>query len=327
VPNRSDGLSLSVIIPSHCRSELLRACLASVIRLAPPGTEIIVVDDASPRCCISRTSAAFAGVHTLRLPRRRGFCAAVNAGLRAAHSAIVELLNDDTEVTAGWAEAALRAFADPRVAAVAPLVLQRADATEGPRIDSAGDRYYLGGIAGKRGHGLPPGGRFLQPGRVFGASASSAFYRRDVLRRIGAFPESFGAYFEDVDVSFRLNRAGFRIRFEPGSRVYHRVSASYGKPQRQLLQQQSRNEERVFWRNVPPPALARALPRHAAVLAGKAWRRWQEGNLLPFLCGRLQVLADVPDLLRHRRELAAMATTDDLTECQVDAHWFGERGL
>src|SRR5207244_12481561 len=136
--------------------------------------------------------------------------------------------------------------------AVAPLVLQSlASVNQRPCVDSAGDSYYLGGVAGKRGHGQPLGREHLRPRRVFGASASSAFYRRDVLLRVGAFPEAFGAYFEDVDVAFRLNRAGYRVLFEPASRVYHRGSASYGKRRRRLLEQQSRNEERVFWRNVP----------------------------------------------------------------------------
>src|SRR5205823_3453670 len=128
--------------------------------------------------------------------------------------------------------------------------------------------YYLGGVAGKRGHGEPLGPAYLRACRVFGASGSSAFYRRDVLLRVGAFPETFGAYFEDVDLSFRLHRAGYQVCFEPAARVLHRVSASYGRPRRRLLEQQSRNEELVFWRNLPAAALTRAVPLHLAVLAG-----------------------------------------------------------
>src|SRR5439155_13214777 len=114
----------------------------------------------------------------------------------------------------------------------------------------------------------------LPPRTVFGAGASSAFYRRTALLRGGAFPESFGAYFEDVDLAFRLQRAGYRAVFEPAARVLHRVSASYGPPRRKLVEQQSCNEERVFWRNLPGRALVRALSRQLAVLAAKAWRRW-----------------------------------------------------
>ncbi len=291
---------LTIVIPSHSRADLLRLCLASVQRHAPANTEILVVDDASANRIISRTASAFAGVRVLRLERRRGFCAAANAGIRAAHHPIVEMLNDDTEVSAGWAAAALTHFADPSIAAVAPLVLRGPPGGASPSIDSAGDRYFLGGIAGKRGHGQPLSARYLQGGEVFGVSASSAFYRRQALLDVGAFPEEFGAYFEDVDLSFRLHWAGHRLVYEPASRVWHRVAASHGKPARRLLEQQSRNEERVFWRNLPNGDLLRAIPWHAAVLAAKAYRRWQHRELLPFIFGRLRAWGEMPHILRHR---------------------------
>jgi GT2 family glycosyltransferase len=239
---------------------------------------------------------------------------------------VVELLNDDAEVTAGWADAALGWFADARVAAVAPLVLQNDPARLArglpPLVDSAGDEYDPGGFARKRGHGrlmiddlrlkiekpgpaphtaassapvVNPQSSILNlqsPGPVWGASAAAAFYRRDALLAAGGFPGHFGAYFEDVDLSFRLRRLGGQIVYEPGSVVWHRVSASYGKrPPRRVLEQQSCNEERVFWRNTPAREVLWRLPRHAAVLAGKAVLRWQEGTLLPWLLGRVRAAA------------------------------------
>lgn len=253
---------------------------------APPRTQILVVDDASPDG-VASTVAAAAGAETLRLSERSGFCRAANAGIRAARADFVELLNDDAEATPGWADAALTCFNDPRMGAVAPLVLMWPGGDVGTaRVDSAGDVYHPGGYARKRYHGETLGLRHLRRCRVFGASASSAFYRRDAVLRVGAFPESFGAYFEDVDLAFRLRRAGWRTVCEPASRVLHHVGASYGRSDFALLEQQSCNEERVFWRNVRMCDLVWALPLHAAVLAGKCWRRGREGTLLPFLRGR-----------------------------------------
>ena len=315
---------LSIVIPTHNRPDLLRACLVSLTRHAPAGTEIIVVDDGSSRACCSRAAREFAGVQVLRGSRRRGFCDAANAGIGISRGAIVELLNDDTEVIPGWAEAALACFDDPQVAAVAPLVLRACpDRVAGAEIDSAGDRYYLGGVAGKRGHGQTLDATCLQPCRVFGASASSAFYRRNVLLRVGAFPTSFGSYFEDVDLAFRLNRAGYRIQFEPRSCIFHHGGGSYGSPGRLLLEQQSRNEERVFWRNLTMQSWPAALPRHAAVLAGKAWRRWKEGNFMPFLCGRLRVLGEVADLRQHRRFLNQIGPSTNLVDWHVEPQFWG----
>jgi GT2 family glycosyltransferase len=313
-------MMLSIVIPTYQRWDLLRNCLASVYRHAPPQTEVLVVDDASPGEQIRQVVGSFPAARLIRLSRRSGFARAANSGIHNTQGEIVELLNDDAEVTAGWATHALGWFADPSVAAVAPLVLTGPD---GLQVDSAGDRYYLGGVAGKRGHGQPVNPAYLEPKPVFGASASSAFYRRSALEKVGLFPESFGSYFEDVDLAFRLQRAGFRTMFAPQSRVLHRVSASFGrKPGRKLLEQQSRNEERVFWRNLPAPWLWRAVPHHLAVLAGKAWRRWQDGTLTPFLCGRLRLLGELHSICRHRRSLACFGTVPDPGTWQVETQFW-----
>jgi GT2 family glycosyltransferase len=307
------SLRLSIVIPSHNRADLLERCLASVVRHKPQGTEVLVVDDASDEERISRTAAAFPRVRCLRLSDNRGFCAAVNAGIAATSGEFIELLNDDTEVTAGWAEAALAAFSNRNIAAVTPLVLFGPPGAHLPvRVDSTGDRYHAAGIAGKRGHGEELQEHHLHPGLVFGASGSSSFFRREALEKVGGFPEEFVAYFDDVDLSFRLHRAGHRIWYEPASRVYHRVSSSYGRPRRDLLALQSRNEELVFWRNLPPGALLRSLPAHGAVLAGKALRRARKGELMPFLRGRWSALMQLPAVLRHRRRLARLGPPDSV---------------
>lgn len=301
---------LSVVIPSHRRADLLEACLTSVTRFGPPHTQIIVVDDGSPDSIVLRTASRFAGVTAIRMPRSGGFCAAANAGIAVATAPIVELLNDDTEVTAGWADAALRWFRNPSIGAVAPLVLQnnpdRLARGLPPVVDSAGDEYDFGGFAQKRGYGLVWGNCKLtadadpslflpsrsRPNRVLTASASAAFYRRQALLQAGGFPVHFRAYFEDVDLSLRLRQAGLDIVHDPASVVWHWVSSSYGqRPRRQLLEQQSCNEERVFWRNVHGRDRLRWLPRHAGVLAAKAIRRFQEGTFLPWFLGRIRAVA------------------------------------
>jgi GT2 family glycosyltransferase len=278
-------LSLSIVIPSNNRPDLLRLCLASVQAHAPDGTQVIVVDDGSRDEIASRTARTFDQVQVIRNARPLGFAIAANRGIAAATGSIIEMLNDDTQVTSGWAEAALSRFADATVAAVAPLVLQGLPHDRRPIIDSAGDEYDLGGFARKRGHGAAFTDSYRVPCEVFGASASSAFYRADLVRSIGAFSADFGAYFEDVDLAWRMRRAGYRAMYEPHSVVWHRVGSSYQK-RRILLERQSLNEERVFWRNVPD--VWRAIPRHVAVLMAKALRRTREGTLVPWAIGRLR---------------------------------------
>lgn len=287
--HRRSSAVLAVLIPSHSRADLLVECLTSLARagaLSDSRFQVHVIDDGSPAGIITRTARQWPGVVVHRQEPARGFCAAVNLGLRSVATPFVQLLNDDAEVTPGWAELPLQKLhADPRVGAVTPLILQ----WPGGRIDSAGDEYDPGGFARKRGHGRLPQGEFLVPGPAGSASGCASFYRRPLLLRIGGFPESFGAYFDDVDVSCRLRQAGATLWYEPGSRILHRGSASYGRrPTAAALARQSRNEEWLFWRN------RRSwldLPRHGLVLAGKAYLRLGDGTLRPFLEGRLRAWA------------------------------------
>ena len=210
-------MTLSVVIPSHSRADLLFACLQSVVVHAPAGTQILVVDDGSRGELAGRKALQFSGVEVIRHERPQGFCRAANAGIRAARGDVVELLNDDTEVDRGWVEAALKHFSDPTVGAVAPLVYlmepERRRRGLPPRIDTAGDDYDRGGFAFKRGRGLTWNETpelLRRSGPCWGVSAAAGFYRAATLQALGGFPERFGAYFEDVEVAHRLNRFGWR---------------------------------------------------------------------------------------------------------------------
>jgi GT2 family glycosyltransferase len=284
-------MHLSIIIPSHNRPDLLSACLSSVQRHDPEQTQVIVVDDASPGGSVGKVAQTFSGVELITLTRNSGFCAAINAGLQRARGAVVQVLNDDTEVLPGWTEAPIKRLAtDPGIASVAPLVLRWPD---GVIIDSAGDEYDPGGFAYSRGRGRPIGGLFLQPREVFGASGCGAFFRRDSLLKIGGFPGRFKAYFDDVAVGIRLRQIGYRCWYEPSSRILHHGSASHGKcPNRQLAEQLACNEERVFCQNFAADRKVKNVIRHGAVLTAKAWRRWADGTLAPFLAGRLRAWSE-----------------------------------
>ena len=284
---------LSIVIPSHRRTDLLAHCLRSVIECQPTDTEVIVVDDGSNDYIVSKTANLFPGVIVIRLPRSRGFAATANTGIARATGKVVELLNDDTEVTPDWAEPALEQFRNPRIVAVAPLVLIHPDTSKAkhPRIDSTGDEFDPGGFARKRGHAEPLSEKHLQSGPVWGVSAAAGFYRRGELLHVGGFAEEFGAYFEDVELSMRLRAMGGEITYEPRSVVWHRVSASYGRsPSRKVIEQQSCNEERLFWRQSTGGKTWKHISRHLSVLVGKSARRLTEGTLLPWLTGRVKAM-------------------------------------
>lgn len=290
--------TLSIVIPTFNQCELLDRCLTSVVRHAPARAEVIVVDDGSRDGTAMHVAAKFPAVRLIRLPRNRGFCAAANAGWKAARGEIVELLNNDAEVTEGWTKEPLRCFANPKLGAVAPLVKRLPFRR---LIDSAGDEYLSYGMARKRLEGRAFSEQQLVPCEVFSASASSAFYRREAIERVGGFPERFGAYFDDVDLGFRLRLAGYHCLFVPSSVVYHWVSQSHSHSSRRLLHQVAANSERLFWINLPAQRLALMVGPHLAYLLALMVYKGLKGEFGPWFSGKCSLLAEIPSLLRSRQ--------------------------
>ncbi len=304
-PPQAGALALSrpicsVVIPSYNGRALLEPCLASLARHRPVTVpiEVIVVDDGSTDGTLAWLAHAHPDVHAVRLEPNGGFCRAANAGIAAARGAFIQLLNNDTEVTEGWIEAGLAPFSDPTVGSVAPLVLVRSDPD---RVDSAGDRYAFVGWPSKRGHGQSARAWMDHPGdRVFGASGSSAFYRAEALRKVGSYDPSFGSYYEDVDLAFRLRWGGYGCVFAPRCRILHEVSASYDHARPALQRRMSRNSEVLFWIDLPAPWLVAALVPHLAFVVAQGLWRLARGRARPFVLGKLDAFRALTDLRTRR---------------------------
>lgn len=296
--------TLSIVIPTYNGLDHLRRCLASVRRHAPAGTQLIVADDASTDGTHAWLRRYCPEVEVVDLPVNQGFCGAVNAGVARARGEVVELLNNDTEVCAGWAETALRHFTDPTVGSVAPLVLffDRPEV-----IDSAGQEYHLCGWGKNRYYGERLQTRNLEPVEVFGPSGSSGFYRREALDRAGVMLPEYGAYYEDVDLSFRLRWAGYRCIHEPAARVFHCESATYGRQKSRVVGLLARNEELVFWINLRGSELLLGLLPHLGFLAVRAVRKTVQGQGKIFFAAKWDALKRWRWVLERRRELRRLA--------------------
>lgn len=306
-----DGRPLcSVVIPTYNGRALLKTCLDSIERHLPRdpalSCEIVVVDNGSTDGTHEWLAQVHPWVRVVRLDPNRGFCVAANTGIAAARGRFIQVLNDDTEVTAGWIEAGLEPFRDPTVGAVTPLVLVRS--TPG-RVDSAGDSYSLAGWPTKRGHGQPVERWSARPvEEVFGASGSSSFYRAEALERVGGgFDPSLVSYYEDVDLGFRLRWAGYRVLFTPHCRILHEISATYDHARPGLQRRIARNAELVFWSNLPAGKLASALIPHLGLLAAQGAWRMLRLRFLPFFLGKIDAAREIRHLSARRKLRAGLA--------------------
>jgi GT2 family glycosyltransferase len=305
--------ALSIVIPSHNGRHFLEACLQSVFLHRPPRTEVIVVDDASQDGTSQWLRATYRETRLVELPSPStssggsawGYCRAVNAGIKASTAPIVQTLNNDTIVSKDWAGPALRLFANPAVGSVAPQVwLLR----EPDLLDSAGDLYYLFGWAANRGHGLPLYPEVMEEREVFGTCGGAGFFRRDALFRAGLFPQHFQAYYDDVDLAFRLRWAGYRCLYTPFSKVYHRLHGTYDHRHPEVTYLIARNEERVFRANLPGKSLRRALLPHLAHILVKVVGKGLLGrNPGAYLRGKLAVLSEVKEIRGQRQRLRLLA--------------------
>ncbi|HEV3203736.1 MAG TPA: glycosyltransferase, partial [Gemmataceae bacterium] len=281
------------------------------------GTQVIVVDDGSTDDSRFWLAEKHPWVEMLALPTNQGFCQAMNAGLALARGTVVEMLNNDTQVCRYWAQAALAHFADPTVGSVAPLVVfwDRPNV-----IDSAGQEYHRCGWGKNRGYGKSLNEHYLESCDVFGPSGSSGFYRRSVLQKVGMLLPEYGAYYEDVDLSFRLRWAGFRCIYEPGSRVFHKESGTYRQQRDHVVRLLARNEELVFWINLQTRDLLLGLIPHLGFLAVRALRKTLQGQGGTFFAAKWEAFKKWRWVVQRRRELQRLArSTGEPVDLEIDS--------
>ena len=294
-----------VVIPTWNRVDLLARCLASLTAQDEAPGRIVVVDNGSTDGTGVMVGRDFPQVQVISLPTNLGFAAAVNRGIEATDAPFVALLNNDAIAAPGWLQAALDAFG-PGVAAVASSMVSAADPT---RLDSAGVQFRWAAGPRDLDRGRPVD-EVTTVREVFGACAGAAVYRREAVEAVGGFADEFFAYFEDVDLAWRLRLAGWRAVHAPASRVSHVGGATIGHFSSRHVRLCARNEWLVVLRNVPTGALAAHSPQLAAHLARSAvsygLRHRRPGA---WLAGIADLLGALPRVRRERRQIAALRTT------------------
>jgi GT2 family glycosyltransferase len=218
----------SIIIPVFNKVEFTFQCLRSLLReIDFAETELIVIDNAST----DETAALlahFAGlVRVISNAENRGFVDACNQGAAAARGEYLVFLNNDTVVLPGWL-AALRETAegDRTVGAVGSMLLY-----EDGRVQEAGGGVWQNGAAFHYGWGGSPDDRRYNFAReVDYCSGASLLVRRELFERLGGFDRRYApAYYEDVDICFGVRSLGYRVVYQPMSRLVHYEGATAGQ--------------------------------------------------------------------------------------------------
>ena len=194
---------VSVIVVNYNGKHFLKRCLESLAAQTYPEDrrEVILVDNGSSDGSAEYVREQFPWVRVIRASTNWGFAKGNNIGLQHARGDLIALLNNDAVAGPAWLSAMTRALQQGlTVGGVTSKILFL---HQPGVINSAGLDLYRDGRGGDRGFRQPDRGQFDRPTEVFGACGASMLVRRAMIDDVGFFDESFGMYYEDLDLAWR----------------------------------------------------------------------------------------------------------------------------
>ena len=225
--------SVATVIVTYNSGRVIGRCLRSLNGLG----EIAVVDNDSRDDTCRRVEEFAPEVRLIRNAENRGFAAAVNQGIAATSSPFVLLLNPDTVLRTSL-EPMVRECLSPRVGAVGGRLIDALGSAQvGFNVRSFPSPLSLVAemlLLNRLWPGNPVNRRYRrldfdpdQKQDVDQPAGAFLLLRRDVLDAVGYLDENFfPLWFEDVDLCWRIQQAGYIIRYEPQSVAEHQGAHS-----------------------------------------------------------------------------------------------------
>lgn len=278
---------ISVLIVNWNTRDLLRACLASLAQIEGEH-EIIVVDNASQDDSAAMVAREFPAIKTLSFAHNLGYAEGNNRAYAAARGDWIWLLNPDTEVLGGAAQTLLDFLqSNPGVGAVASALIDARDGSVQRSCRTFPTPAALWAQATGLAALFPRSKRFgfykmgwwnyRDARAVDQPMASSLMLRRAAIEQSGGlFDPDFPIFFNDVDLCWRLWRAGWEIWFEPRARVRHWGGAATRLVKPQMIAQSHRSLRQFYLKHYRGEVMAPLFWATLAMseLAGRArvWR-------------------------------------------------------
>lgn len=219
-------MNSAVVILNWNGQDLLSKFLPSVVKYTPELASIYVADNGSTDDSISRVRRDFPRVKVIENGANIGFAGGYNQALKKVDEEYVVLLNSDVEVTKGWLEPLIKRLSQsPKTAACQPKILSYSEKNKfeyagacGGMIDKLGYPFCRGRIFD---HTEIDSGQYNNPIEIFWATGTCLAIKKSAYFEVGGLDSSFFAHMEEIDLCWRLHRAGYSVWVEPDSEIYH----------------------------------------------------------------------------------------------------------
>lgn len=284
-------MKISVVIPNFNGYNLLKINLPKVIA-AVKESEVIVVDDASTDESVSLLKTYFPKVKIIAREENEGFSSCINDGVENASGDLILLLNTDVVPQDDFLKYLLPHFGDPKVFAVGCL-----------------QKSSIGGVIKKEGRGV---GRFEKGFLMHGSGSltkkntlwvfgGAGMYRKEIWEKLNGLDTIYNPfYWEDIDLSYRALKAGYKLVFEPRSVVGHHqqkgaIRSMYTPEQVKTIAY--RNQILFVWLNITD---FQYILTHFIWLPYHLFKSLISGDLL-FVKAFLMAILRLPSVFHRRR--------------------------
>lgn len=240
----------TVVIPNWNGKNYLKDCIDSLLEQEGGAPEIILVDNGSDDGSVAFMKGNYPAVTLIEFQENTGFCKAVNAGIKAAATEYVILLNNDIKADQCFVKRLEeRMEQSEKIFSASAKMLSM---HEPEMVDDAGDYYCALGWAYALGKGKMDGEAYSRTRKIFASCAGAAIYRKKIFEEIGYFDENHFAYLEDIDVGYRARIYGYFNVYEPEAVVWHAGSATSGSKYNEFkVNFSSRNSVYIVRKNMP----------------------------------------------------------------------------
>ncbi len=301
---------VAVVILNWNGKHFLEEFLPSVLKTTYSNADIYVADNGSTDDSIAYLNAHYPQVKQIINDQNYGFASGYNVALKDVEADYFVLLNSDVEVTPAWIEPVVKVLqADESIAVCQPKILAYKQKDHFEYAGAAGGYLDMFGYAFCRGRFFDiceeDKGQYDAYSEIFWAAGAAMFVKADVFKSLAGFDGDFFAHMEEIDLCWRIKRAGYHIMYCPDSVVYHLGGGTLpqGNPRKTYLN--FRNNLIMLFKNLPFWQLLLLLPIRLGldiVAAIKAIIDGQSADCKAILKAQFHFLIGLPKWVGKRME-------------------------